>query len=382
MAESAAEVDTFEANLAKLTLAQDGAPPLEPWFHQAQLAASASDAQPAPGAVSVAPAPGNPAAMGVAKEGAAFARPPPAPRAARAAPEPRKRGPGRPSKVPPPRAMEHHGIVPKPCFDDNQFELGSEQPPAFKKLSGFFDKIKAEDVHVHITPVGLKFYTEDNSGMLRVMAVVRGDRMNHYYCEKEFWLALNQGHVSKIFGSINKSFHRIKMFYRPTEMVLHIVLSNTTLNKDNCFPTPVSTPMPNPQWLNIGNLFDLRHEYKVSWTIPQAIFKKTHEIAHQTATSIKVELVGGGPLALKYVGTGIEDYSEVYRDSAKIALESKLEKGEPFAVDYSSLAGKTLSAATPAEHVTIFCTENRPLLFLSDEDDAGIFVMTAMDPVD
>jgi hypothetical protein len=374
MAEPAVAVDTFESNLAELTLAQDGAAPLEPWFHQTHLAPPAGqDSVPS----AAASQPGGSAAATVAP-----AVPPPAAlRAVRPPPEARKRGPGRPSKVPPPRAMEHHGIVDKPRFADNQFELGSEQPPAFKKLSGFFDKIKAEDIHVHITPTGLKFYTEDNSGLLRVMAVVRGDRMNHYYCEKEFWLGLNQSHVSKIFSSINKSFHRIKLYYRPTEMVLHIVLSNTTLNKDNCFPTPVSSPMPNPQWLNIGLLFDRRQDYKVSWTVPQAIFKKTHEIAHQTATTIKVELVGGAPLALKYVGTGIEDYSEVYRDSTKIALESKLVKGEPFAVDYSALAGKTLSAATPAEHVTIFCTENSPLLFLSDEDDAGIFVMTAMDPV-
>lgn len=314
-----------------------------------------------------APAPAPPAAVASAAKGA------PA----------KKRGPGRPSKVTPPPPLQRYGIVAKPSFAEDILELGSGQPMAFKRLFGFFDKLKVDQVLIHGTPTGLNFYTADSTELLRVRAEVQGSRMNHYYCGEEFWLSLNQAHVSKIFNCINKSFHCIRFIFRHTDHnVLMISLTDTTLGKDNYFPVTVNPAVSNPRWTELERFHGERDSYRVSWTIPQQAFKKCHEIATQTAVSIKVSLVAGGKLTLSYMGNGIQDFSETYQDSSKIKLRSLLQPGEVFAVDYSAIGGKTLSAATPAETVTIFCTEKKPLLFLSEDQEAGILVLTAMPPSD
>jgi hypothetical protein len=306
---------------------------------------------------------------------AAFAPVAPAP--------PKKRGPGRPSKAGPPPKLERHGIVAQPRYQEDILELGSEQPCAFKRLFAFFDKLKACQILIQGTPTGLNFYTTDDTELLRVRAEIQGAQMNHYYCGEEFWLSLNQAHVSKIFGCINKSFHRIRFIFRHTDRnVFTISLTDTALGKDNFFPITVNPASSNPQWSELERLYRERDMYRVSWTVPRMVFKKCHEIATQTAISIKVNLVAGGQLRLSYIGNGIQNFSETYQDSSKIKLRSLLAPGEVFAIDYSAPSGMSLSGAIPADEVSIFCTEKKPILFLCEDDEAGISVLTAMPPSD
>lgn len=335
------------------------------------------------------PAPVALGAPGGARPWAYTATPADAAQEGDAAPEgdavsPKKRGPGRPSKAPPPPKLECYGIVAAPRYPGNILEVGSGQPLAFKGLVGFFEKLKVDQIHIHGTPTGLILYTADSSESLRVRAEIHGASMNHYYCGEEFWLSVNRAHVSKIFGCINKSFHRIRWIYQNSDRgVLTIILSDTTLEKDHSFPITVAAVVPNPQWTDLARLNRERDTYKLRWTVPQSVFKKCHEIATQTAVTIRVGLVHNGQLTLSYLGTGIRDFSETYKDSSKIALRSLLAPGEIFSVHYSANAGKTLSAASPpADAVTVFCTEKKPLLFLSEDHVSGISVVTAMTPAD
>lgn len=293
----------------------------------------------------------------------------------------KRRGPGRPSKVPAAPQIKFVGIVNEPKFPDHRLELASANPQAFKKLFTFFEKLKAEEIHIHATPTELTFYTEDAKGELRVRAAVQGARINYYYCSAEpFWLSLNRAHVSRLFASIDKSFHKITIVYCYSDsMVLEFGLWDLLCAKENRFPVSVSIPVPKPNWLSLAKFDEERKDYTVAWTVNQRIFKKCHEIANQYAKVIKVELIGGSNLTLRYNGSGIPQFSEVYKNAEKIALESKLRPGEPFAIDYSALCGKTLSSATPAETVRIYCKSERPILFLSEE--AGISVLTAMEPI-
>jgi len=253
---------------------------------------------------------------------------------------------------------------------------------AFKKLFGFFDKLKVSQILVHGTPTGLIFYTADNSELLRVRALIEGKQMNLYHCSEEFWLSLNHSHVSKIFNCINKSsFHRIRFAFRNTDRsVFEISLSDTTLKKDNYFPITVNSAIANPQWTELDRLALERDEYRVSWTAHRETFKKCHEIATQTAVSIKVGLVYGGNLMLSYTGNGIQNFYETYLDSEQIKLRTKLKPGEIFSVDYSAEGGKTLSGALPADYVTIHCSEKKPLLFHSADEEGTISVLVAMPP--
>lgn len=364
--------------------AGEGAPPTEaeaPVAAASAAAAPAADLAPA----LATPVPGSPPELaGQAPAGQAPAGQAPA--------RPRRRGPGRPPRAPAPVATTHCGVVGSPRHPGDRLELGHGDPAAWKKIFAFFDRLKSTEIHIHVSPPGLQIYTSDNSGGLRVCVNVEGRQMNWYYCREEYWIRVATDHVSPIFANITKNCHYLRWrCHESNPEVLELTLVDYNLNKHNVFPVTVSTPVVKPEWVNVRELFTRRDTYRVRWTIPQASFKKSHEIAAKTASVIQVIVAPGDDgrpqLRLQFNGTGIEDYSEVYRNSQKIQLQTLLAPDETFLIEYSAAEGKILSAASPAEVVTLYCTERESVLAVFDErpsgdeglgESNGIHVITAM----
>lgn len=289
----------------------------------------------------------------------------------------KKRGPGRPSKTPKAPEIQMLGIVDAPRYSDNLLELASGNPQAFKGLFSFFEKLRAETLHIHATPRELIFYTEDTSGLLRVRAAVKGDAINHYYCAESFWLSINREDVSKPTGCIDKSFHKLTIIYKRSDPgLLEFVACDLIRDKDNRFPISVQPATPNPHWTRLAELDTERDAYPLSWSISQKGFKKCHDIACRFAKTITIEKFSNTPLTLIYEGSGVAPFSEVYRDPQKIGLRSEIREGEVFRVDYDAECGKTLSSAIPSETVRVHCKMDSPLLFHSEEN--GISILTAM----
>lgn len=342
---------------------------------------------PAPGGPAAgAPAAGPPAPAGIAPAGAPPAPPAPASGPVRApGPGPpgggKKRGPGRPSKTPAPPSIPYHGVASTPAFPQDILEVCSSVPLAWKSLFQFFDRLKVEQIFLQADQAGIQIYTVDGSEKLRIRANIEGKRLNHYYCSQRVALNINHAHLSKIFSNISRNFHLLQLFYqRDDPSNLTISLTDVTLNKSHFFPVRVSPVTPESWWGELDRQFDGRDESQVVWTVPTHAFKKSHEIATQTATSVKVELVGGGCLNYKYIGNGAKEFSEVYSNSDKIKLQTRLEPGEVFMTSYSAAAGKTLSSSIPADSVTVYCTAGQPLLFVSEEENVGIGIMAVLAP--
>lgn len=317
------------------------------------------------------------------------AAPPPPPPAAPKAPETsgsaagKRRGPGRPSKMPAAPGVLHLGIVEAPKNSDDQLEFSSDNPMAFRALFICFEKLKSNEVHVQVSDQEMTFYTEDSQKCLRVRATVHGDRANHFYCGHPFHIQFDRSAIAKAFSNIDKTYHLIKFIYRYSDPgVLEIVLSNLTIQKENHFPITVNVPPTlREDWSCLAAMEQERHTYPVAWTVSQRMFKKCHEIANQFATVMKVDLDGGSHLALRYTGSGIPKFSEEYKDSAKICLHSTIAEGDSFSVDYSTLAGKTLATSIPGEDVRIFCREGSPILFWTEVGGGLISMLTALDPI-
>jgi len=293
----------------------------------------------------------------------------------------KKRGPGRPSKTPAAPPIRHDGIVTEPRNQDDRLEVSSANPQMFKSLFNYFEKLKCDEIHIHATPTGLNFYSEDAKKDLKVRASIAGEQMNWYYCADEFWLSLNLGTVKGLTSKIDKSFHVVKFVYRYSDaMVFEMILQNRTAKIDHHWPLTVGIPTPRPEWVDLEKVTTSIDEYPLAWTIDAKSFKKTHDIAKLHATTIRIEIVGGTDrLKLSYAGSGIPTFSEEYTDSKQINLLNNLEEDEIFSVDYSASSGTTLSGAIPSDHVRIFCKEDSPILFLSNEE--GISLITSMDVV-
>jgi hypothetical protein len=291
-----------------------------------------------------------------------------------------KRGPGRPSSTPPAPRVNMVGVVKTPQSPDNRLELGSDKPLAFKRLFAFFNALKAENIHIHATKDTLYIYTEDHQMDLLICVEIDGSKLNHYYCEKPFWLCVDRASIGKIFANIDKTYHKIRMRCTHSDpMTLEVHFHDLQVKKMNTFPLTIKTPQPCTKWTKLTeNAEKCINGSLVSWVVTQKMFKKTHEIASQTTEDkIRIELVQGDNLKLRYQGCGIPQFVEEYTSPDKISLVSGLGPGEVFSVNYSVHAGKTLSSANPAETLSIHCAQDLPIIFRSYKD--GITITTAME---
>lgn len=303
--------------------------------------------------------------------------------AAAEAAEAKKRGPGRPSKTPQAPPTRHYGIVDTPKFPNSILELGYQDPSAFKHLFSFLEKLKCSEVVMHGTPSQLTINSSDSTEKINVMAVVDGNTMNHYYCGREFWLSITLSDIDKIFRCIDKTFNIIKFHYSATDTILlEIQLCNSAIAKTNQF-TAVVTELTQPPatWDNVADLYNARGTSSISMRLPSKSFKKTHEIAINTAKVVNVQYTGGQPqVTLEWNGTGFAPCKEVYTNLGAISFQSRMRPGDIMSLKYSALCGKNLSAAVINEHVELHMWDRKPVLALFE--GPGITVAAEMRLVD
>jgi hypothetical protein len=292
-----------------------------------------------------------------------------------------RRGPGRPSKNPAPPKIPFRGIAPQPTYQGDVFEIASSYPLAWKSLFQFFDKLKVGQIFLSANQSGMRIFTIDGSESIKIRAEIEGKRLNHYFCGQELALNINHAHLTKIFSTISRNFHLIQFFYMLSDPSnLTISLTDVSLQKSHFFPVRVSPVIAEEWWGELDRHNAEKDSSRVIWTVPDYAFRKSHEIATQTSSTMTVELVGGGHLTYKFTGNGTKDFSEVYTDSEKIKLQTLLQPGEVFVISYNAMAGKILSSSVPADAVTIHCSESKPLLFISEEQTIGIKMMAALKP--
>lgn len=328
-----------------------------------------------------APAPGarEGGAAPLPADGAGAAPPAPAaaiPGEAPAALAAKRRGPGRPSKLPPPPQVPVHGIVSAPTYEDSLLELGFDSPDAFKQLFLFLGKLGCPQVILHATPTQLSFNALSSTEQLSASAVVEGSRMNHYYCARDLWLNLCYDDVKDIFKRVDKTFNLITFNYRTMDaIILEINLKNFVLHRTNKFCVNVREVPPMSDWDSVIDLYTHRDESHITWVLPIKAFKKTHDIAATSSDYIDItHHHGASNLVLQWRGTGYAPCREEYADPAVIHFRSSLAPGEALQVRYSSACGKALSGIAPTDTVQVYCTNSKPILLVFDGPGIAIAV--------
>jgi hypothetical protein len=266
--------------------------------------------------------------------------------------------------------MQKVGKATAPMDPLSRLEMSHDKPIVLKNTIGYFHSLKATSIQIRCRPDGMTIYTKDGTGKILVFAQLDAKDLAFYYCEGEFQLGLNQDHIEGIFKVIDDSYFRI-MFQqcRITPDILHIVLSDHELNKEDEYHVRVTNPTPDPKHAEMDKIFESRNESTIQFEVQNKHLKKSMEIVGKHAEQARFECVGSGPLTVQCSRRDLMvGCTERYNDSNKIKLVTTLKPTAivqlPFLV---SLVKKFADAtASGFNTVKVFGSQGMPLVFVSE----------------
>lgn len=299
---------------------------------------------------------------------------------------PKRRGPGRPPSKPPAKPLPLNGIVSNPKYPHNRFEfaLGDPTPPTiFKSLFNYFKNLKVQQITTRYDPQRITFFAKDHTGVSDVIAYVEGKHVNWYYCEGTFWLSDTRETVAKMYANIDKSFHKISLYYRhDTPDHFKYVFKDSDLEKECLHQFDVTVVQPDEEWLEIeknivpSKTQGPKNKYPVQFTLTAKAFKKSINDVVGYSDRITYEKIGSEyPLQLTYITSG-HRYNEVYHNSKKIKLYSEVKQNRTFRATIKISTIKSLASAMVTKNIRILCRETNYMLFRSDIDDKVLIVNT------
>jgi hypothetical protein len=300
-------------------------------------------------------------------------------RAGTGRPKAQGRGPGRPPSKPAPPSIPRVGIVTSPDDVNHRLEFVYNDPMLFKSLFTYFKIIKAREIHIRCSPVGVTFFARDQGKNSRVVASVAGAQLHWYYCAETFWLGLNRDSVEKMFASIDKSLYKITIVQPADDPNnLLFVFKDSEIDKECMYKVPL-TVYPHDADLYAAEEVlrpDLVNKlFPIEFRLTDRQFKKTIADAEAYSSNVTIEKIHGAPLQITYAHQNMY-YNEVYRSPDKIALRCDVPAGTPFQCMVKVQNIKPLAASMVTESVRILCREDGDILFRSAIDGAVLDVST------
>nr|BBO54074.1 E301R homolog protein [Abalone asfa-like virus]BCY04612.1 hypothetical protein [Abalone asfa-like virus] len=291
----------------------------------------------------------------------------------------KKRGPGRPPKV---RQIndvtKNQGIVDTPFNKQNTMELIYNKPEVFKNLFIYFKNLKTKMLLIRCDKKGLTFFTQDQSGISKIIVKISGDKTTHYFCAADCWIIINRQHVEKVFSSIDKSVDEIIMtFNTDNNEYVNIIFIDKELDKECTYQINTSYQIPDPELIALEQYIlsdmEIAKHFPLRWVLTSKQFKKTfNDAVSNKAEKISIEKYKGAPLKLSYTKIHQMIYSEVYKSSGKIELETT---GSPnllvFQVKTYNL--RSLAAAMITNKVSLLCRDDGDVLVESSDEDVKIY---------
>lgn len=293
---------------------------------------------------------------------------------------PRRRGPGRPPKHPPPRPRERRGVVAAPTDPAYLLELVYDQPKVFRDLFGFFKGLHAIDVTVAYGAGGVKFFTRDAGGANRAVADLPGAPMNLYFCAEPAVVHLRRENVEKVFASIDKSFTTIGLVRRRDDANnLVIVFRDEEIAKESVYRVRLSDFAHDEELLGVEQMASpaALRAYPIEFRLSVRQLKKTVVDASNYATTLSVEKYGGAPFQFSYVRDGFM-YSELYHDPRKIDMRADLAPGQVFHAEVKIGHIKPLANAMIFDSVRVYCHDEADMVFCSRDGALTLYTFTRL----
>ena len=281
----------------------------------------------------------------------------------------KKRGPGRPSTKPNPPSLEKVGIVQEPNDPSNTIEFVHKNPEMFKDLFTYFKNIKATNIYVRFTPAAITFFTRDSQKLSRIIAHIDGNKVNHYFCAKEYVTGIIRDLYEKMFAQIDKSLYKISILLKTDDPDhLNFIFRDATVDKECYYKMKLARLEPDADLFDAEKVISARSietNYPVSFTLSDKQFKKTINDMSNYTDKFAIEKMGKEDLQFTYVRASVT-YHEVYRSPEKIKLKSTIADHEIFRCDIRIDTIKSLASSMVESQVRLMCRDKEFLIFRSE----------------
>lgn len=285
----------------------------------------------------------------------------------------RKR-PGRPRKKISKDIIKKEGIVdaPSETAEDERMQIVMEMvygnPELFKKIFTELKNLSVENLRLQFHSEGISILTKDHLEKSELLGEIIGSRLNRYYCEAPFEIAVDQTHLLQILQTLKKDHSKITFIStRNTQRSrLRIILHNATLNEDSAYNVEVKTVPEYDGTIREDLLYE--PEYPLSFELDSKYFKAKVADWDRLGEVIKIEKLGDedSPLVINHVfGDKKGDHETVFKDPKKINLVTDIAEGDLFAVSVLLQNLKPISNSTVADKIKISAHENHRLIFTS-----------------
>lgn len=294
-----------------------------------------------------------------------------------------KRKPGRPSNRPTVPHIPINGIVAQSSKVGAIFEMVSSNTDAFKKIFTCLKNMKAVDIFIRCQHDSFIIFTRDSTHLCKCIAYIKGEKINHYYCERDLILSFQRRTLEVPFNAIDASIHKISfVFSDETKDYILIVLTNLILSKECQYKINTSNLDVDIELMDSILLIhqNLKEIYPLQFVLLDRDLKKSIADASSNSNILTIQKNILHPVMMTYSNPTIK-YSEIYTVPEKIHLIAPDDKNFRCTICLQCI--KPFSASVLTNKINVYCSETQDLLLKADihTNEITFYVFVKLKPL-
>jgi hypothetical protein len=293
----------------------------------------------------------------------------------------KKKGPGRPRKVPKKSPTPRKGISTTPMDAENIVEFVYDAPIVIKRLVSFFRSVSSIQIQIIFRSTEVIFYAEDHLKKSQIRIKIDGSKLNHYYCKQTLNVAVSCLDLDKPMNKVDKEYTNIIIAssQENSQKNLTIILKND-IQIDEVHTIELvglTNPLLDESPFNTD-------AYAIQFELPGRAFRKMMTDINAISKQMWIKMDDPeAEMEFGYISGNRKIKSRhVVKDKNKIKLSSTMKADESFRIDLKVDYVKTISSAHIAEYITIMCDEKKPFTTRAYIDDRTIEIRTITEIID
>ena len=293
----------------------------------------------------------------------------------------KKKGPGRPRKNPKKEPIPRKGISDNPLDKGNLMEILYDSPIYLKKVIIFFKSLAASHIQIVFKKDCMIFYAYDHYKKSKIQVKINGNKLNHYYCEKELDIGINCKDLELILNKVDKEYNSIIMIISKNSYQKNIIfILENEIQIDEIHTIDVIG-----QYIHMTDEKEFDNDnYMIEFTLPGRYFRKTINDIKSLSSQLSIQQEDNThPLEFGYNSQNKKIRSKhILKNTNKLNLISKLKNNNSFRIDIKIDYIKPISSSLLSEKIKILVDENRKFTTHSEIDNGTIILKTLTEIID
>lgn len=299
--------------------------------------------------------------------------------------EQQKKKPGRPRKRLVVSPIDIKGIVTEPSNPEHVLELVYCNPGIFKKLLHLFKQFEVGEIDIYCDHKGIKMVAKDHFDKSTIYTFVNGDCMNLYYCKEPVHLCITRSNLESVFGNLNKNHYKISIILRENyRSAIYVIVKDLEYNNDDTYEVSV-TFKSTDETVDEDN----DEDYPIRFKMSSRHFKSRISSIRKLGKPFTIQKSGTSPLQIILDSAQNVQFTSIYHDSEKIALDSKIGEDDVFSASVYVDNIKPLASASISDDIIVAADKFKKMSFTMYMDKkengyaavAKVFVKLVQDPL-